>query len=64
VKVEHRHIAGLLQPLPIPEHKWEVITINFITKLPRTERQHDSIMVVVEKLKKDAHFVPIKQPIQ
>jgi hypothetical protein len=47
VKDEHRHLAGLLQPLPIPEKKWEVITIDFITKLPRTARQHDSIMVVV-----------------
>jgi transposase InsO family protein len=37
-----------------------VITIDFITKLPRTTRQHDSIMVVVEKLTKDAHFVPVK----
>jgi hypothetical protein len=61
VKAKHRHPAGLLQPLPIPEKKWEVITINFITKLPRTTRQHDSIMVVVDKLTKDAHFVPIKK---
>jgi hypothetical protein len=60
VKVEHRHPVGLLQPLPIPEKKWEVITIDFITKLPRTTRQHDSIMVVVEKLTKAAHFVPVK----
>jgi hypothetical protein len=60
VKVDHRHPTGLLQPLPIPEKKWEVITIDFITKLPRTKRQHDSIMVVVEKLTKAAHFVPVK----
>jgi hypothetical protein len=37
-----------------------VITIDFITKLPRTKRQHDSIMVVVEKLTKASHFVPVK----
>jgi hypothetical protein len=60
VEAEHRHPVGLLHPLPIPEKKWEVITIDFITKLPRTARQHDSIMVVVEKLTKPAHFVPIK----
>jgi hypothetical protein len=60
VKAEHRHPMGFLQPLPIPEKKWEVVTIDFITKLSRTERQHDSIMVVVDKLKKDAHFVPVK----
>ena len=35
VKVEHRNSAGLLQPLLIPEWKWEVVTIDFINKLPR-----------------------------
>ena len=58
--MEHRHPAGLLQPLPIPEWKWEVVTIDFITKLPRSNRQHDSIMVVVDKFTKAAHFVPVK----
>jgi len=60
VKVEHRHPTGLLQPFSIPEWKWEVVTIDFITKLPRSRRQHDSIMVVVDKLTKAAHFVPVK----
>ncbi len=60
VKVEHRHPVGLLQPLLIPEWKWEVVTIDYITALPRTNRQHDSIMVVVEKLTKEAHFIPVK----
>ena len=50
VKVEHQHPAGLLQPLPVPEWKWEVISMDFITGLPMTWRQHDSIMVVVDKL--------------
>jgi hypothetical protein len=60
LKVEHRHLVGLLQPLPIPEKKWEVVTIDFKTKLTRTTRQHDSIMVVVDKLTKDDHFVHVK----
>jgi hypothetical protein len=60
VKVEHRHPTCLLQPLPIPKKKWEVVTIEFITKFLRTTRQHDSIMVVVDKLTKDAHFFPVK----
>jgi hypothetical protein len=60
VKAEHRHPAGLLQPLPIPEWKWEVVTMDFITGLPRTSKQHDSIMVVVDKLTKAAHFIPLK----
>jgi hypothetical protein len=60
VRDEHRLLAGLLQPLLIPEWKWEVVTINFITKWPRTTRKHDSIMVVVDKLTKVLHFIPIK----
>ena len=60
VKVEHRHPTGLLQPLPIPKKKWEVIAIDVITKFLKTTRQHDSIMVVVEKLTNYSHFVPIK----
>jgi hypothetical protein len=56
VKVEHRHPEGLLQPLPILENKWEVITMDFITRLPRTNKKHDSIMVVVDKLAKASHF--------
>jgi hypothetical protein len=60
VKAEHRHPMGLLQPLSIPEKKWEVITMDFIIVLPRTNKQHDSIMVVVEKLTKATHFVPMK----
>jgi hypothetical protein len=60
VKVEHRHPTGLLQPFPIPEKKWEVVTIDFITKFPRTTRKHDSIMVVVDKLTKVSHFIPVK----
>jgi hypothetical protein len=60
VKTEQRHLEILLQPFPILEWKWEVVMINFITKLPRIERKHDSIMVVVEKLTKVAHFIPVK----
>jgi len=60
VKDEHRHPMGLLQPLSFPEWKWKVVRICFITKLPRITRQHDSIMVVVEKLTNVAHFIPIK----
>ena len=60
VKVEHQHLAGLLLPLPIPECKWNVVTMDFITKLPKTIFQNDEIMVVVDKLTKAAHFIPIK----
>jgi hypothetical protein len=50
----------LLQPLPIPEWKWEVVTMDFITGLPIIGKQHDSIMLVVDKLTKFAHFIPLK----
>jgi hypothetical protein len=60
VKAKHRHPDSLLQPLPIPEWKWEVVTMDFITKLPRANKQHDSIMVVVDKLTKAAHFILVK----
>ena len=48
-KVEHQHPAGLLQHLSVPEWKWEVVSIDFIIGLLMTWRQHDSIMVAVEK---------------
>jgi hypothetical protein len=60
VKAEHIHPVGFLQPLPIPKWKLEVVTINFIAKFPRTTRQHDSIMVMVDKLTKAPHFIPMK----
>jgi hypothetical protein len=60
VKVEHQHLAGLLQPLPVLEWKWETISLDFITGLPKTQKQNDSIMVVIDKLSKSAHFIPIK----
>ena len=60
VKTEHQHPAGWLQPLPIPSWKWEIISLDFITGLPRNQNQNDSIMVVVDKLSKAAHFIPVK----
>ena len=59
-KVKHQHPVGLLQPLPILEWKWEVISLDFIIGLSRTHKQHDSIMVVVAKLRRYAHFIPVK----
>jgi hypothetical protein len=60
VNAENRHPTGLLQPLTIPEWKWEVVTMDFITGFPRTCKLYDSIMVVVDKIKKDAHLIPLK----
>ena len=60
MKVEHQHPTDLLQPFPAPEWKWEVISMDFMTGLLMTWRQHDSIMVLVDKLKKITHFIPVK----
>jgi hypothetical protein len=49
VKAKHKHPASFLQPLPIPEWKWEVVTMDFITKNLKKNKKHDSIMVVVDK---------------
>jgi hypothetical protein len=58
VKAEHQRPAGLLQPLKIPEWKWEEIGMNFIVGLPRTQAGYDSIWVIVDRLTKVAHFIP------
>jgi hypothetical protein len=50
----------MLQPLPIPEWKWETISMDFITGLPKSTKHNDDIMVVVDKLSKVAHFIPVK----
>jgi hypothetical protein len=59
VKVEHLRTAGNLQPLSVPEWKWEDICMDFIVGLPRTSRGNDSIWVIVDHLMKSAHFIPV-----
>ncbi|GKD07727.1 putative reverse transcriptase domain-containing protein [Tanacetum coccineum] len=61
VKAEHQRPSGLLQQPEIPEWKWENITMDFITKLPRTRSRHDAIWVVVDRLTKSAHFLAIRK---
>jgi hypothetical protein len=59
VKIENRNPTRLLHPLAILEWKSKVVTINFITNLPRKMKKNDSIMVVVDKLTKGTHFTPV-----
>ncbi|KAL0554256.1 hypothetical protein IC582_008173 [Cucumis melo] len=60
VKAPRQNPAGLLQPLSIPEWKWENVSMDFITGLPRSLRGFTVIWVVVDRLTKSAHFVPGK----
>ncbi|KAJ0694286.1 putative nucleotidyltransferase, Ribonuclease H [Helianthus annuus] len=61
VKAEHQKPYGKLQPLEIPVWKWEHITMDLVTKLPKTRKGHDAIWVVVDRLTKSAHFLPIRE---
>ncbi|GJZ09601.1 putative reverse transcriptase domain-containing protein [Tanacetum coccineum] len=61
IKAEHQKPSGFLQQPEIPEWKWEKITMDFITKLPKSSSGHDTIWVVVDRLTKSAHFLPIRE---
>jgi ribonuclease HI len=63
IKAEHQRPAGLLQSLQIPQWKWDEIGMDFIVGLPGTQAGYDSIWVVVDRLTKAAHFIPVKTPI-
>src|SRR5262249_51096214 len=66
LKAEHQRPSGLMQRIEIPQWKWEEITMDFVVGLPKTQRGHDAIWVVVNRLIKSAHFIPIKlsQPVE
>ena len=59
VKAERQKPSGFLQTLLIPEWKWERITMDFVFKIPPTVQRHDDIWVVVDRLTKSTHFLPI-----
>ena len=60
VKAEHQKPAGLLQPLTVPQWKWDDVYMDFITGLPKTDQGNDAVWVVVDMLIKVAHFIPIQ----
>ena len=60
VKIEHQHPTVLLQPFPIPSWKLEIISLDFVTGLPKNQNLNDSIVVVVGNLSKETDFIPIK----
>ncbi|KAK2452021.1 putative mitochondrial protein [Trifolium repens] len=59
-KVEHQRPSGLLQPMFIPEWKWDSIVMDFVSGLPMTTKGNDSIWVIVDRLTKSAHFIAFK----
>ncbi|GKD10132.1 putative reverse transcriptase domain-containing protein, partial [Tanacetum coccineum] len=61
VKAEHQRPSGLLQQPEIPVWKWKGIAMDFVTKLPRTSSGLDTIWVIVDRLTKYAHFLPIRE---
>ena len=60
VKTKHQSPVGLLQPLEVAKWKWEYVTIDFVTHLPRTSRGHDVVWVIVDRLTKSTHFLAIR----
>ncbi|GJX53227.1 putative reverse transcriptase domain-containing protein [Tanacetum coccineum] len=61
VKDEHQKPSGLLVQPEIPQWKWDNITMDFITKLPMTSSGYDTIWVIVDRLTKSAHFLPMRE---
>ncbi|GJY15672.1 putative reverse transcriptase domain-containing protein [Tanacetum coccineum] len=61
VKAEHQKPSGLLVQPEIPQWKWDNITMDFVTKLPKTSNGYDTIWVIVDRLVKSAHFLPMRE---
>ncbi|GKC75437.1 putative reverse transcriptase domain-containing protein [Tanacetum coccineum] len=61
VKIEYQKPLGFLVQPEIPQWKWENITMDFVTKLPKTATGHDTIWVIVDRLTKSAHFLPMRE---
>src|ERR1043165_1917356 len=63
VKTQHQKPAGLLQPLEVPEWKWDHIEMDFVTGFLRSQKGNNAVFVVIDNLSKVAHFVAVKDSI-
>ena len=60
VKVEHQVPSCLLNPIPVPQWKWDSITMDFVSGFSLTQRKHDLVWVIVDRLTKSAYFLPVQ----
>ena len=60
IKAEHQKPGGLLQPLGISQWKWEHLTMDFVSGLPTTSKGNNAIWLIVDRLTKSVHFIPLK----
>ena len=60
VNVEHQRPGGMLQSLDILEWKWEEVTMDFVSRLPKSLEGYDSIWIIVDQMTKSTHFLPVK----
>ncbi|KAK7266501.1 hypothetical protein RIF29_19145 [Crotalaria pallida] len=58
-KIKHKKLGGVLHPLEVPVWKWDNIAMDFVSDLPRTITGYDAVWVIVDRLTKSAHFIPI-----
>ena len=62
-KAEHQRPAGTLQPISIPEWKWDHVEMDFVTGFPKSQKGNDAILVVIDRFSKVAHFLAVKETI-
>ena len=60
IKAEHQVPFGMLNPIPTPQWKWDNITMDFVSDFPLTQKKHDSVWVIVDRLTKSANFLLIR----
>ena len=61
VKAEQKKPGGLLHPLEVPKWKWESVSMDFVDELPRSRKGNTGIWVIVDRLTKSDHFIPVKR---